>query len=88
MITVLTNTSSLVHSNPIGGGGQTSPTVEGESTSASLGETGLSSTAMVDLTDVSTAGLNDNDVLVFDALSGTFKPVDITVINDNDGGVF
>lgn len=88
MITVLSNSSSLVHSNPLGGGGQTAPTIEGESTSASLGGTGLSSTAIVDLSDVNTSGLNDNDVLVFDALTGNFKPLDITAINDNDGGTF
>jgi|TARA_B110000467_G_scaffold30402_1_gene27351 hypothetical protein len=88
MITVLSNSSGLVHSNPLGGGGQTAPTIDGESTSASLGATGLSSTAIVDLSDVNTSGLNDNDVLVFDALTGNFKPIDISVINDNDGGTF
>jgi len=43
---------------------------------------------LVDLSDVNKMGLNDNDVLVYDAASQTFKPVDIEVINDNDGGVF
>jgi hypothetical protein len=43
---------------------------------------------LVDLSDVNKIGLNDNDVLVYDADSGQFKPIDIEVINDNDGGVF
>jgi len=43
---------------------------------------------LVDLSDVNKVGLNDNDVLVFDAATGEFKPIDIEVINDNDGGVF
>ena len=43
---------------------------------------------LVDLSDVNKVGLNDNDVLVFDATTGKFKPIDIDVINDNDGGVF
>jgi hypothetical protein len=43
---------------------------------------------LVDLSDVNKIGLNDNDVLVFDSESGKFKPIDIEVINDNDGGVF
>ena len=88
MITVLSNTSSLVHSSPLGGGGQTAPTVEGESTEASLGNQGATEQSMVDLSDVNKVGLNDNDVLVFDASTGKFKPIDIDVINDNDGGVF
>ena len=43
---------------------------------------------LVDLTDVNKTGLNDNDVLVFDAATGKFVPIDKEVINDNDGGVF
>jgi hypothetical protein len=58
----------------------------------STGNTGgLSSTdhpPLVDLSDVNKIGLNDNDVLVYDAASGKFKPIDIEVINDNDGGTF
>ena len=88
MITVLSNTSKLAHSNPTGGGSQTAPTIEGQTSTASLGETGLSETSMVDLSDVDKSGLNNNDVLVFDALSGKFKPLDIEAINDNDGGEF
>jgi hypothetical protein len=42
----------------------------------------------VDLSDVSKIGLNDNDVLVYDEESGKFKPIDIEIINDNDGGTF
>jgi len=56
----------------------------------STGRTGTSNEIppLVDLSDVNKIGLNDNDVLVYDAASQTFKPVDIEVINDNDGGVF
>ena len=43
---------------------------------------------MVDLSDVNKTGLNDNDVLVYSAATGKFVPLDIDVINDNDGGVF
>ena len=54
-------------------------------------ETGLSSDdhpPLVDLSDVNKLGLNDNDVLVYDEDSGKFKPIDIEIINDNDGGTF
>jgi hypothetical protein len=57
-------------------------------TSASTGGSGGSNDFLVDLKDVSKAGLNDNDVLVYDAGTGKFIPIDKTVINDNDGGVF
>ena len=53
--------------------------------------TGISSDEhppLVDLSDVNKIGLNDNDVLVYDATSGKFKPIDIEIINDNDGGTF
>ena len=43
---------------------------------------------LVDLSDVNKIGLNDNDVLVYDAGTGKFVPIDKTIINDNDGGVF
>tara|TARA_B100000029_G_scaffold176197_1_gene173486 strand:+ start:1630 stop:1854 length:225 start_codon:yes stop_codon:yes gene_type:complete len=43
---------------------------------------------LVDLSDVNKVGLNDNDVLVYNESSKTFVPIDIDVINDNDGGVF
>ena len=43
---------------------------------------------LVDLADVNKAGLNDNDVLVFNASTGKFIPIDVEVINDNDGGTF
>ena len=43
---------------------------------------------LVDLSDVNKAGLNDNDVLVYDSTTQKFVPIDIDVINDNDGGVF
>ena len=57
----------------------------------STGRTGLAdgeTPPLVDLSDVNKVGLNDNDVLVYDAASQKFKPIDIEVINDNDGGVF
>jgi len=43
---------------------------------------------LVDLSDVNKTGLNDNDVLVYNASTGKFVPIDIDVINDNDGGTF
>mgnify|MGYP003970138375 FL=1 len=43
---------------------------------------------LVDLSDVNKTGLNDNDVLVYNQSTGKFVPIDIEVINDNDGGVF
>ena len=43
---------------------------------------------LVDLQDVNKAGLNDNDILVYDAGTGKFIPIDKSIINDNDGGVF
>ena len=49
---------------------------------------GSSNDFLVDLSDVNKTGLNDNDVLVYDASSGKFIPIDKTIINDNDGGVF
>ena len=43
---------------------------------------------LVDLQDVNKAGLNDNDILVYDVGTGKFIPIDKSIINDNDGGVF
>ena len=43
---------------------------------------------MVDLSDVNKTGLNDNDVLAYNAATGKFVPIVVEVINDNDGGVF
>ena len=43
---------------------------------------------LVDLQDVNKAGLNDNDIMVYDAFSGKFVPIDKDIINNNDGGVF
>lgn len=43
---------------------------------------------LVDLTDVNKVGLNDNDVLVYNQSTGKFVPMDIEVVNDNDGGTF
>jgi len=56
--------------------------------SASNNTGGGSADFLVDLQDVNKTGLNDNDVLVYDAGTGKFVPIDKTVINDNDGGVF
>ena len=55
---------------------------------ATGGGGGASNDFLVDLEDVNKLGLNDNDVLVYDAGSGKFVPIDKTIINDNDGGVF
>ena len=49
---------------------------------------GTSSDFLVDLQDVNKSGLNNNDVLVYDASTRKFIPIDNSVINDNDGGVF
>ena len=49
---------------------------------------GTSSDFLVDLQDENKSGLNNNDVLVYDASTGKFIPIDKSVINDNDGGVF
>mgnify|MGYP000370270206 FL=1 len=49
---------------------------------------GTSQDFLVDLKDVDKTGLNDNDVLVYDAATGKFAPIDASIINDNDGGVF
>ena len=43
---------------------------------------------LVDLTDVNKTGLNDNDVLVYNETTVKFIPIDIEVVNDNDGGTF
>jgi len=56
--------------------------------SSASGSGGASNDFLVDLKDVNKWGLNDNDVLVYDAGSGKFIPIDKTIINDNDGGVF
>ncbi len=58
--------------------------------SQSVAATGFSGETppMVDLSDVNKTGLNDNDVLVYNASTGKFIPIDVEVINDNDGGVF
>ena len=45
-------------------------------------------TNLVDLHDVNKAGLNDNDIMVYDSFTGKFVPVDKDIINNNDGGVF
>mgnify|MGYP001586103314 FL=1 len=45
-------------------------------------------TKLVDLHDVNKAGLNDNDIMVYDSFSGKFVPIDKDIINNNDGGVF
>ncbi len=57
-------------------------------TTSVTGGGGSSNDFLVDLRDVNKAGLNDNDVLVYDASSGKFIPIDRSIINDNDGGVF
>tara|TARA_Y100000034_G_scaffold42611_1_gene52171 strand:+ start:324 stop:536 length:213 start_codon:yes stop_codon:yes gene_type:complete len=43
---------------------------------------------LANLEDVNSTGLNDNDIMVYDATTGKFIPVDKDVINDNDGGTF
>jgi hypothetical protein len=56
--------------------------------SAGLSSGSSSNDFLVDLKDVNKIGLNDNDVLVYDSATGKFVPIDKTIINDNDGGVF
>jgi hypothetical protein len=70
---IFTSSPLLTTSVPASGGG---------------GGGGSSNDFLVDLKDVNKAGLNDNDVLVYDASSGKFIPIDRSIINDNDGGVF
>ncbi len=50
--------------------------------------TNTSDITLADLADVNKAGLNDNDIMVYDSFSGKFVPVDKDIINNNDGGVF
>ena len=45
-------------------------------------------TNLVDLQDVNKAGLNDNDIMVYDSFTGRLVPIDKDIINNNDGGVF
>jgi len=66
----------------------TSPLLTTSAAPASSGGGGGSADFLVDLKDVNKAGLNDNDVLVYDAATGKFAPIDASIINDNDGGVF
>ena len=65
----------------------TSPLLTTSAAPASSGGGG-SADFLVDLKDVNKQGLNDNDVLVYDAATGKFAPIDASIINDNDGGVF
>lgn len=71
---IFTSSPLLTTSVPASGGGG--------------GGGGTSSDFLVDLQDVNKTGLNDNDVLVYDAATGKFAPIDASIINDNDGGVF
>ena len=71
---IFTSSPLLTTSVPASGGGG--------------GGGGSSNDFLVDLSDVNKTGLNDNDILVYDASSGKFIPIDKTIINDNDGGVF
>jgi hypothetical protein len=57
-------------------------------TTPATGTGGGSADFLVDLKDVNKSGLNDDDVLVYDAGTGKFVPIDKSVINDNDGGTF
>ena len=70
---IFTSSPLLTTSVPASGGG---------------GGGGSSNDFLVDLSDVNKTGLNDNDILVYDAGTGKFIPIDKTIINDNDGGVF
>ena len=65
----------------------TSPLLTTSAAPASSGGGG-SADFLVDLKDVNKQGLNDNDVLVYDAATGKFAPIDASIINDYDGGVF
>ena len=56
--------------------------------SAATGTSTGDAAPLVDLSDVNKVGLNDNDVLVYNESTKTFVPIDVDVINDNDGGVF
>lgn len=88
MITIVSNTGAISFSSPQEGGVQTSPEFEETTNTLSSITASGSSINMVDLADVNPDDLNHNDVLVFDAISGHFKPIDIDVINNNDGGTW
>lgn len=88
MITIISNTSGITFSSPQEGGVQLSPELDETTSTLTAAETPISDINMVDLADVNPTSLNHNDVLVFDAVNGKFKPIDIDVINNNDGGTF
>jgi len=87
MIVVKNNTSSSVtFSSPTEGGIQMTPTPPATETAVSLSVD--PDTYMTKLGDVEPEGLDHNDVLVYDQVTGKFKPVDAEVINNNDGGTW
>jgi len=88
MIKVMSNTSTnpVVFSSPTQGGLQV-PAIPPATTTA-VQMTVDPQEWMTQLGDVDATGLNDNDVLVYDQLTGKFKPVDAEVINNNDGGTW
>ena len=88
MITIVSNTSGITFSSPQEGGVQLDPELDESFSTLSATEPSVSDLNMVDLADVNPDSLNHNDVLVFDAVNGKFKPIDIDVINNNDGGTF
>jgi hypothetical protein len=79
-IKVISNTGNPIFTS--------SPLLTTSVASGGGGGGGTSQDFLVDLKDVNKAGLNDNDVLVYDAATGKFAPIDASIINDNDGGVF
>jgi len=86
MIKVISNSTDDVYSSPTDGGVQVDPVVPLPQTAVQL--TIDPDTYMTKLGDVDPTGLNNNDVLVYDQLTGKFKPVDAEVINNNDGGTW
>ena len=86
-IQILSSTAETVFSSPVGGGVQSMPQQEQTTTQLEMA-TSTSANYMTALSDVDPSGLNNNDVLVYDQLTGKFKPVDVEVVNNNDGGVW
>lgn len=87
MITVISNSATKVeYSSPKEGGVQVTPVAPATATAVQL--TADPETYMTKLGDVDSTGLNDNDIMVYDQVTGMFKPVDAEIINNNDGGTW
>ena len=87
MITVLSDSSTTIaYSSPQEGGVQVNPVAPATATAVQLSV--ASDEYLTKLGDVDSTGLNDNDVMVYNQLTGKFLPVDAEIINYNDGGTW